>query len=264
MSSTPADQPPEQREEAQLVPKEEATREAAALLQRAKSGVLCTLSRRIEGWPFGSVAPYALNRFGEPLILIASIAEHTRNIAADSRVSLLVHDDARGSDVQSVGRLTVMGRAAPVEEREMDDAAARYLERVPTATSYFETHDFRLYRITLEHLRFIGGFGKIFWLDPDGLRLDPARDPLAAGAPAVVAHMNEDHRDALLLFCRAFRGLEPAEVEMVGVDQWGVDVLARGPERRLRFSFEAPASPGTIRGVMVELVRRARRELGAP
>lgn len=250
---------PEEREEAQRISRAEAAGEARALLRHVKHGVLGTLSRRHDGWPFGSIVPYALDRTGAPLILIASIAEHTRNIAADDRVSLLVHEDAvPGTDVQARGRLTILGRAETLPEAELDDAAARYLARVPSAADYFATHDFGFRRIQAMKHRFIGGFGSIFWLEPGELSFDPALDPLAKIAAGVIDHMNTDHADALLLLCKVHRGITPASVRMTGVDQWGLDLCTGAPEARVRVDFRQPATAATIRERVVELVREAR------
>jgi putative heme iron utilization protein len=64
--------------------------DARSLLLAAKAGILSTLSLDVPGFPFGSVVPYCLDRGGVPLILIADIAQHTRNLLADPRVSLTV------------------------------------------------------------------------------------------------------------------------------------------------------------------------------
>src|SRR5215470_13189932 len=68
--------------------------EVRSLLERERNGVLSTLSVREAGWPFGSITPYALLNTSEPIILISEIAEHTRNVRHDARVSLLVQDSS--------------------------------------------------------------------------------------------------------------------------------------------------------------------------
>lgn len=248
---------PEEREESQDISREAAAREAGALLRRRRDGVLSTLSRKYGGFPFGSVAPYALDARGQPLIYVATIAEHTRNLLADERASLLVQEDAGGGDVQAHGRVTLLVRGRRVEGAALADVRARYVARVPAAVSYAETHDFVFFRLELERARFIGGFGRIFWLEAEEL-LEPAADPLAAGARGIVEHMNTDHSDALLLYCRAFKQVSPTSARMVGVDRWGFDVECTSPDVRLRFDFDAPVSMETIRGAVVELVKRAR------
>lgn len=257
------EQSPDEAEQAQLITTDRAVEDARRLLRKSKNGMLCTISKKIAGWPFGSIAPYALDARGAPILFISTIAEHTRNLEADDRVSILVQEEGIG-DIQANGRITVLGRAVRVPDSEVPDVRARYLERSPAAASYVEAHDFRFYRILPEHVRFIGGFGKIFWFTPDKITLDPATDPLAKAASGIIEHMNDDHSDAIQLYCRAFKSVTPASSKMIGIDQFGFDVEAKEPDARHRFDFDAPATPATIRAVVVEMVGRARQKLGAP
>ncbi len=139
------------------------------LMNSERQGVLCTLSLKHDGWPFGSVTPYALAASGEPVILISGLAEHTRNILADPRVSLFIQDAEAINNPQAGARLTLMGIAAPVAESEIEDAARRYVARFPEAQQSFQLGDFRLYKIELRQARFIGGFGEMGWLQQDEL-----------------------------------------------------------------------------------------------
>ncbi|HWQ34775.1 MAG TPA: pyridoxamine 5'-phosphate oxidase family protein [Blastocatellia bacterium] len=139
------------------------------LLSQERQGVLCTLSQKHGGWPFGSVTPYALSAAGEPVILVSELAEHTRNLRADSRVSLFVQDSAAADTPQAGARLTLMGLAAPVPENEIADAARRYLQRFPEAQQNFQLGDFTLFRIEVRQARFIGGFGEMGWVQRDEL-----------------------------------------------------------------------------------------------
>src|SRR5437879_12351747 len=65
----------------------EVMRGLRALLAAERHAVLATLSASRDGWPFASVAPYALSADGEPLLLLSDLAEHTRNVRADPRAS---------------------------------------------------------------------------------------------------------------------------------------------------------------------------------
>src|SRR5215216_2986135 len=103
------------------------SQEVRALIRSERNAVLCTLSKRNAGWPFGSIAPYAITSAGEPIILISEIAEHTRNIRADARVSLLIQDSAAMADPQAGARATLMGYAMPVPRIYLEDARSRYL-----------------------------------------------------------------------------------------------------------------------------------------
>ncbi|MDA8381905.1 MAG: DUF2470 domain-containing protein [Betaproteobacteria bacterium] len=206
--------------------------EARRFLRAQHYGVLSTVSRHLAGYPFGSVAPYVTDHEGGIILLISTIAEHTKNIDADPRVSLLVHES--GQDIQANTRLTVLGEAARMEDQEAP--RGRYLRHFPDAVRYFETHDFFFYRVTPRVVRFIGGFGKVYWIDAQDF-LPPAT-PLAAQEDGILAHMNRDHEESLRRYCRQYRSLEPATVEMVGVDCDGFDLHADG--QRLRFAFPDP------------------------
>lgn len=133
-----------------------------SLLARQRHGVLATLSARYAGWPFASVTPYALTEHDEPILLLSTLAEHTRNVLADTRASLFVQDDA--PDPQAAARLTLLGRVAPASQTELGVARGRYLERHPAAASYFELADFGLFLLRPEAARFVGGFGDMGWL----------------------------------------------------------------------------------------------------
>jgi putative heme iron utilization protein len=133
-------------------------RAARRLLYHQSMGVLSTHSVDVEGYPFGSIAPYALDYEGQPAMLISEIAQHTRNIKRDRRVSLTVFDQC-ADDPQASGRLTWIGDAEPISMSETE-VRRRYLRYFPSAESYFDTHDFTFYRIRLRRARFIGGFGE--------------------------------------------------------------------------------------------------------
>jgi putative heme iron utilization protein len=222
---------------------------ARALLNHQSVGVLSTHSVDIPGYPFGSITPYVLNYQSEPVILISDIAQHTRNIKHDNRVSLTVFDQSL-DDPQASGRLTWIGDAAPVESLEAG-LRERYLRYFPAAESYFNTHDFSLYVIQLRRARFIGGFGQIYWVEPADMLLE---NSFQRSEPGIVDHMNQDHQKALFHYCQALKGVTVETVAMTGIDREGFDLLANG--RKLRIDFDAPIS--TLEEARAALVKLAR------
>jgi putative heme iron utilization protein len=227
--------------------------DARRLLRRHNFGVLSTHSLDMPGYPFGSVAPYAVDRTGEPVILISDLAQHTRNIGADPRVSLTVLD-ANAREQQAASRLTVLADARKVDA---PDEATRhcYAAHFPESASYFDFHDFALYRLEVRRARYIGGFGKIHWVRPEDLLLE---NPLADVEAGILEHMNADHRRALALYCRALLGIEPETVVMSGIDAEGFDLLVDGVHRRVE--LERPiATPEDARAALVALVRSSTR-----
>ena len=208
--------------------------EARRFLRRTHSGVLSTHSARFVGYPFGSVVPFILDHDGQPLILISTLAEHTKNIAANPKVSLIVFE-ANQSDWQAGARLTLMGTAS-ITDKQDGSLRARYLSYFPQAEQYFDMHDFLFHRIQVEQVRYIGGFGKIHWIASSEMAVPV--NSLAEQEPAIVAHMNEDHWHSLVAYCRYVHGQAVTDVRMLGLDSDGFDVLADG--KTLRFDFEAP------------------------
>jgi putative heme iron utilization protein len=206
---------------------------ARRLLNHQDTGVLSTNSRDVEGYPFGSIAPYVLDHGGAPCMLLSDIAQHTRNIVADPRVSLTVFD-RRADDPQASGRLTWIGRAARVDETDTA-RRERYRRYFPWSESYFEMHDFALYWIEPVRARFIGGFGQIFWVEPAALLVaNPFRDT----EDGIIAHMNGDHRRALARYCELLGEPAADDVAMTGIDDIGFDM--RVGRRKLRMDFDAP------------------------
>lgn len=224
-------------------------RTARRLIHHENVGVLSTHSVDVEGYPFGSLTPYVLDYGGEPTMLISDIAQHTRNIQRDNRVSLTVFDRF-APDPQAAGRLTWIGDAEPVDARDVE-LRDRYLRFFPSSASYFEMHDFSFYRIRLRRARFIGGFGQIYWIEPDELLVV---NPFRGTEPGIVEHMNEDHQKALHHYCRALAGVEPREVTMAGIDAEGFDMLTDAG--KVRVDFDAPVH--TMDEARATLVRLAR------
>ncbi len=222
---------------------------ARRLLNHQSVGVLATHSIDVEGYPFGSIAPFALNYDGEPIILISDIAQHTRNIKQNNKVSLTVFDSS-ADDPQSGARLTWLGDAEPVDPADAE-TRHRYLRYFPSAISYFDTHDFWFYRISMRRARFIGGFGEIYWIEKDRMLLD---NPFRKTERGVIEHMNRDHAQALLHYSRVLKRATAGEVTMTGIDSEGFDMLAN--KRKLRIDFESPIKTvEEARNALVSLAR---------
>lgn len=227
---------------------------ARRLLYHQSVGVLSTHSVDVEGYPFGSITPYVINYDGEPVILISDIAQHTRNIKQNNKVSLTVFD-AQSDDPQAASRLTWMGEAEVTNPPDAE-TARRYLRYFPSAHSYFETHDFSFYTIHLRRARFIGGFGEIYWVEPREMAV---ANPFRQTETSIIEHMNQDHRQALFHYSRALLGVEAEEVEMAGIDGEGFDMLAG--KRKLRIDFDSPISTmEEARAALVKLARKHQTE----
>ena len=143
---------------------------ARDLLARQPVGVLATLSVRHGGTPFTSLVPFAVSLEGEPILLLSSLAQHTRNLEADPRASLLVHDAAAAvKDPRTAARVAVVGRVRRLARDEEAEARTRYLARHPGARGLLEL-DFALFRLDVAEAQLVGGFAAAGWLSAAELR----------------------------------------------------------------------------------------------
>ena len=231
--------------------------QAKQLSRTHHSGVLGTHSTSMPGYPFGSVVPYYLTPAGDAIIYISDIALHTRNIKANDKVSLTIFD-AGEDDSQANGRVTIMGSA---ELANQNDVKAQYFRLFPQAKKYEQTHDFNFFVIRTERVRFIGGFGKIHWVDKVYWSVE-AQD--WHGAPeSMINHMNEDHQDAMQLILKHKKGVNVEEPIMHSVFPEGMHC---GTEKQTWFvPFEALCVSSTdVRKALVKLTNDAREALNVP
>ena len=232
--------------------------EAKQFLRSTQQGILSSISTKFAGYPFGSVTPFILDHNGQPIILISSIAEHTKNIIANSKVSLLVF--AKGEDLQANARLTLIGEAENIGKDDAD-LMARYSRYFPDSVSYFAMHDFSFYRIHIVQARYIAGFGKMGWLAGNQLDSQAESNSIAALETGMIEHMNQDHADSLMAFCQHFHNITPSCALVIGIDCDGFDVEAVGGDetKTLRFNFAAPIfDASSARAAFVAMSKQVR------
>lgn len=228
---------------------------ARRLLRSIDSGILSTMSQELPGYPFGSVTPYALTCEGEVAVYVSGIAQHTNNMRGDSKVSLTVAAKKQENvNQQALGRVTVVGDAFLLPDDEAESARERYFSFFPEAREYGATHDFHIYCIKPKRVRFIGGFGKIFWVEEEDWAVPTAQ--WSADAQRIIDHMNGDHGDSLLQMAQVCNGTVES-ADLVALDTEGFHV--RTDRGILYLPFPAPcATTEDVRNAMVELAKSAR------
>ncbi len=227
---------------------------ARTLIRGAASAVLAT-SLGGDGWPYGSLVLVACDHDASPILLLSGLAEHSRNIAAYSRLSLLF-DGTHGLAERLGGpRLTVLGRAGA---STVPRHGARFLARHPEARRYAELGDFGFFSVAVERAHLVAGFGRVEWMEADEVLLDETRARgLAEREQAIVEHMNTDHAEAVSLYANRLLGCDGEGWVMTGCDPEGCDLRRGGATARL--DFDAPvADAAEVRTALVALARRAR------
>jgi hypothetical protein len=232
---------------------------ARTLVQSVTTGTLCTLAQEPPGHPYGSFVTFAMEG-SRPVFFVSELAEHTKNLRRDPRASLLVAESKEGDPLAN-GRVTLLGTCREVPDAEREGTKEAYLAAHPNASYYVDYADFRFWRLDVESVRYIGGYGRMSWVGLDDWSgAEP--DPMAPLARGIIDHMNEDHRDAMVSYCRVFsKATDATAATMTGVDRYGFEMSAqtgRGP-RPIRLAFSGAISTSEeARREMVDLVRRAR------
>ena len=230
------------------------------LLSVTSVATLSTLSKKHLGFPFGSLMPFALDAAGRPIFLISSMAMHTQNLKADPRCSLFVGQAGTDGDPLGAARATLVGHAEPVREDEVGSVREKYLARHQNSRYWVDFPDFSFFRLQPIDLYYVGGFGVMGWVEAAEYEI-AAPDPLAEVAPGILAHMNADHVDSMIVLARSHAQLEATEATMTSIDRLGFYVRLKTNDgmkgTRINFPREVTTAQGA-REVLVEMVRKAR------
>jgi heme iron utilization protein len=223
---------------------------ARRLVRASDRAALATL---MAGTPYASLVLTACDQEGAPLLLISRLAQHTMNIEKDSAVSLLFDGTAGLDDPLTGARATLQGRASRVADERL---LARYVARHPSAEAYAGFADFGLFRVTPERAHLVAGFGRIHWAED---LLVPPAPALAEAERDIVAHMNEDHDEAVQLYATRLCGKIGAGWRMTGIDPEGADLRRAGEVARIDFASRVE-DPAAARKELIRLVNLARSE----
>jgi putative heme iron utilization protein len=226
---------------------------AKQLLRTVRAGALATLDLE-SGFPFASLVTVATDHDGSPLLLMSRLAAHTANLERDPRASILLAQGGKG-DPLAHPRLTVLGRLARTEEPR---AAARFLARHPKAKLYAGFGDFSFWRMEMTGAHLNGGFARAMTLSAEQIRTDLAHaEDLLAVEDSAIAHMNEDHREALALYATRLAGAPPGDWRVTGLDPEGLDLAAGDLTARAEFGRRV-LDGAALRKVLKEMAERAR------
>jgi putative heme iron utilization protein len=232
------------------------------LFSLASIGTLSTMSRKCPGFPFGSLMPYALDHAGRPIFLISSMAMHTQNLHSDPRCSLFLTQAGSDDDPLGAARATLVGEARPVPPDDVPAAREIYLAAHPNGRYWVDFSDFAFYRLQPVDVYYVGGFGVMGWVEAaDYARAAP--DPLATSAAEIIAHMNADHEEAMVLLARVHAHLQATEAAMTSVDRLGFTLRLKTEQgmKGARINFPGEVStPQQTRKALVAMVQAAREQ----
>lgn len=225
----------------------------------ARSCTQAALATSLSGAPYTSLVLVTLDLDASPLLLLSDLAQHSRNIAFDPRISLLFDGTQGHPDPLTGPRLTLLGQA-----RQIDDprCLARFVAHHPNSAIYAGFRDFRLYGVAVERGHLVAGFGRIYWIDGGHFLFGLDARPLAAAEPEILKHMNEDRADAIAGYARRLLRREGEGWRLTGIDPEGIDLRRNGETARLDFAAPVASSiltPAEARTALVHLAEMARR-----
>jgi heme iron utilization protein len=218
---------------------------ARRLMRLARTAALATLSPET-GAPLSTLVGVASDEDGAPLLLLSSLAAHSKNLANDARASILIGAPALRGDPLNVARVTLNGR---LERADTARRRERYLQRNPKSKLMMGLRDFQIFRLDIATVHYNGGFGLAGPMTRD--------DVLLPGdvAALVVAEANllaEAQTQSAALAHRL--GLREAGVSprAIGLDAAGLDLTVRGKPSRIDWP-ELAATPEAWRAQLATL-----------
>jgi len=229
---------------------------AKSLLRKSRQGALATLMAQ-SGDPYCSLVNVASASDGAPILLISSLALHTKNILADARVSLMLDERTAGDPLEGA-RIMLAGRAEEADDAQRTLLRYRYLNAHPSAEAFVAFKDFSLFRIRPSAAHLVAGFGRIIDLKPEQFLTEIGdAAALLEAEQGAIDHLNNDHREAMNLYATKLLGAASADWRCTGCDPDGIDLQAGRTTLRLEFP-ERVTTSSELRTMLVGLAETAR------
>jgi heme oxygenase (biliverdin-IX-beta and delta-forming) len=226
---------------------------AKKLLREGRSGALATLMAD-SGDPYCSLVNVATAPDGAPLLLLSTLALHTKNVLVDARVSLML-DERKDGDPLEGARVMLMGTLAATGD---DAARTAYLRRHPDAAMFAGFGDFAFYRMAIARAHLVAGFGRIVDLTAEEVLTDVSdASALIEAEAGAIDHMNADHAEACRLYATKLLGGLDGDWACVGVDPDGIELQQGRVALRLPFP-QRVSGPGPLRAALKALAEKAR------
>ena len=190
-------------------------KEAVSLLRNASEGVLSTISVRNEGYPFGSFVTFVSDLDRSILIYASNIAQHTINLKENSKSCLTLFKIDDDFDKQNSSRMTLIGDLKTLPNEETESVKKRFEKFLPESKKYAAMHDFNFYRLHINQVRWIGGFGKIACLDAK--KWEQHKPKWSSNESSIIEHMNEDHSNNISSALNAQHSIKDNEAKMLSL-----------------------------------------------
>lgn len=210
---------------------------ARMLLRQADRAALGTILAD-RGNPYVSLVGVATDVDGTPILLLSRLAEHTRSILKENQVSLLIDGTVGFVNPQQGPRITLLGRVVQSQDERL---GRRFLARHPAAALYAGFADFSFYRLLVERIHWVGGFGRAQWLTPLPACDEVAAQSFDAALSEISAEIARNHSDALARIVGRRLKRRGKNWYLASIDPDGCD-LSSGRKVFHRLAFDRPLS----------------------
>ena len=228
------------------------TKNICDLIRTNNTGVLSTYCNKNHGFPYGSFLPYVhINQF-DIIILISDIAEHTKNLNEFKKFSFVINEDNYKSPFEAK-RLCLQGIAKKTNQEEF---RLRYERFFPDSLMYREFNDFNCWLLEVKHIRYIGGFGNMFWED---VKINKFENEIYKFENEILEHINQDHQDALANYIEFFHNKKNINNKLIGFDSIGINIMSENKNYRINF-LEEVTSFDQIRRTFKKLSDHVKKE----
>jgi heme iron utilization protein len=232
--------------------------QAKELLRSVRAGALATLVPG-KAFPFASLVNVATAPDGSPILLLSRLAAHTRHLASNPRLSLLLARTGAG-DPLAHPRVTIMGTGECVVDPDGRALLkARFLAKHPQSALYADFGDFAFWLVAMDEAHLVGGFGLQGHFKAASLATTlEGAEALVAAEPQALAEVNALHQEALAQLATALAGKPEGPWEATGIDPEGID-LGCG-DRSARIAFPRPVRRlDDLRETLPQLIKTARQ-----
>ncbi|WP_182085440.1 HugZ family protein [Aureimonas sp. ME7] len=180
-----------------------------------------------DGFPLAARVLLGTDLDGAPILLLSQLSAHTRAIATDNRLSLLVGEPGDGDPLRQP-RLALQGRAWTIDTKDeaYERISRRFLTRHPSASLYVGFADFAFLRVEIAAGLLNAGFARAYRMGPEDLRRDMPVEIL-------------QEEEALRCFAEtALTGAasDAAPIRVVSIDAEGLNLERDGAIERVDFS----------------------------
>ena len=196
---------------------------AINLMRNCREGVLSTVSKKYEGYPFGSFVTFISGADRSLIFYASDIAQHTINLKNNSKACITLFNLSEG-DKQDSARLSLIGDVKKID-KDVEEISRQFIEFFPESSQYSNMHDFSFYKLNISQVRWIGGFGKIAWLS--STNWNPIRPKWLKKEHSMIEHMNEDHSNSIVSTLNAKLGIKDKHARMLRLTMDGYYVSSK-------------------------------------